>query len=296
MKTPHEKVSAMPSVHLTAGEVDYVDTGGEGPVLVLLHGVNMDSSLWTRVVEELTPDFRCVVPTLPLGSHRRPMDRPELVTHRGVAAMVGELLEELDLRDVTLVLNDWGGAQFLLADGPTDRLAAAALVACEAFQNFPPGRPGKAVAVSARVPGLLWLAMQLQRFAWFRRAPGAWGWMSKRRVTDDVMERWFAPAQRDPDIRRDLRTFALSTPTRVELADLTARLPAFSRPVLVVWASEDKLMPRDHGPRLASLFPRGRLVEISDSYTLVPVDQPTRLAAELADFVLTDVAGDGCRS
>jgi len=274
----------MPTLRLTAGEIDYEDTGGEGPVLVLLHGVNMDASLWRKVVAELGPDFRCIVPTLPLGSHRRPMARPELVTHHGVAAMVGELMAALDLSAVTLVANDWGGAQFLLAEGPNDRIAAAALVACEAFDNFPPGRPGKAVATSARWPGLLWTAMQLQRLAWFRRAPGAWGWMSKRPIPKHVMDAWFAPALRNPGVRRDLRTFALSTPSPAELRRLVEQLPSFDRPVLVLWATEDKLMPREHGARLASLFPRGQLVEVDDSYTLVPEDQPRRLASELARF------------
>ncbi|MDG4797285.1 alpha/beta hydrolase [Micromonospora sp. WMMD1082] len=281
----------MPTITLTAGTIDYTDTGGDGPTLVLLHGVNMDASLWRRVVDELGPGVRCVCPTLPLGSHRRPMQRPELVTHRGVAALVGELIEALDLRDVTLVANDWGGVQFLVADGPTDRLAGMALVACEAFDNFPPGKPGKAIAMSARVPALVWLSMQLQRFGWFRRAPGGWGWMSKRPIPTEVLDAWFRPAQQDAAIRRDLRTFALSTPSRNELRAMTARLASFDRPVLVVWAPEDKLMPRAHGPRLAALFPRGRLVEIDDSYTLVPQDQPRRLAAELTRFVTTEVAG-----
>lgn len=275
----------MPTVTTTAGTIDYTDTGGDGPTLVLLHGVNMDASLWGRVVAQLGPNVRCVCPTLPLGSHRQPMDRPDLVTHRGVAALVGDLLDALDLRDVTLVANDWGGVQFLIADGPTDRIARLALVACEAFDNFPPGRPGKAIAASARVPGLLWLAMQLQRFRWFRRAPGGWGWMSKRPISDDVLDAWFRPAQAQPAIRHDLRTFALSTPSTMELAALPRQLGSFELPVLVVWATEDKLMPRAHGPRLAAVFPRGRLVEIDDSYTLIPQDQPERLAAELADFV-----------
>lgn len=275
----------MPKVALTAGTIEYDDTGGDGPVLVLLHGVNMDASLWRTVVRELGPDYRCVCPTLPLGAHRRAMDRPELVTHRGVAAMVGEFLEALDLHDVTLVLNDWGGAQFLVADGPTDRIGALALVACEAFDNFPPGQPGRAIAATARVPAALWLAMQMQRFRWFRRAPGAWGWMSKRPVPDQVMDAWFRPARSDPAVRRDLRTFALSTPPRSELDALPDRLRSFDRPVLVVWAPEDKLMPRHHGGDLAALFPQGRLVEIEDSYTLIPEDRPQPLAEALARFV-----------
>ena len=216
------------------------------------------------------------------------MKRRDLVTHVGVAELVGEFLDRLDLRDVTLVLNDWGGAQFLAADG-ADRVAALVLVACEAFDNFPPGIPGKVIAASARIPGALWLAMQLQRFDWFRRAPGGWGWMAKRPIPGEMMDRWFRPALVDAQVRRDLRNFACSTPSRLELARLSERLATFDRAVLVVWAPEDKVMPTDHGRRLATLFPHGRLVEIGDSYTLIPLDQPARLADELREF--TSAAG-----
>lgn len=279
----------MPQLELSAGTVHYTDSGGDGPVVVLLHGVNMDGTLWRHVVADLAPDFRCICPTLPLGSHRTPMRRGDLVTHTGVADLVGELLETLDLSDVVLVLNDWGGAQFLAAERRTDRLAGMVLVACEAFDNFPPGKPGKAIVASARVAGGLWLATQLQRFDWFRRAPGGWGWMSKSPVPKHVMDSWFRPARVDPGVRRDLRTFALSTPSASRLEQLAEDLTTFDEPVLVMWAIEDKLMPRDHGPRLAALFPRGRLVEIEDSYTLVPEDQPERLADELKEFIASDV-------
>ncbi|MBB4785238.1 hypothetical protein LIV37_31200 [Streptomyces rapamycinicus NRRL 5491] len=63
-------------VELSAGTIEYEDTGGEGPVAVLLHGVAMDGSLWREVVAALAPDVRRVVPTLPLGGHRPPM-RPD---------------------------------------------------------------------------------------------------------------------------------------------------------------------------------------------------------------------------
>jgi pimeloyl-ACP methyl ester carboxylesterase len=66
----------MPELELTAGTIDYEDTGGDGPVLVLLAGVLMDGSVWDPMVADLERDHRCVVPTLPLGAHRRAM-RPE---------------------------------------------------------------------------------------------------------------------------------------------------------------------------------------------------------------------------
>lgn len=62
-------------------------------------------------------------------------------------------------------------------------------------------------------------------------------------------------------------------------------LPDFNRPALVVWASQDRVMPPEHGGRLAKLLPQGRLAEVDDSYTLVPLDQPARLVQLIRDFV-----------
>ncbi|MEA2215149.1 MAG: hypothetical protein QOK19_710, partial [Solirubrobacteraceae bacterium] len=92
----------MPELELTAGTIDYTDSGGEGPVLVLLGGLVMDGSVWDPMVELLRADHRCIVPTLPLGAHRRPMRRDADLTLAGYAKMVAEVIERLGLEDVTL--------------------------------------------------------------------------------------------------------------------------------------------------------------------------------------------------
>ena len=58
----------MPEIELSVGTIGYEDTGGSGPVIVLLHGLLMDGTQWRKVVSELSPDFRCVLPTLPMGA------------------------------------------------------------------------------------------------------------------------------------------------------------------------------------------------------------------------------------
>ena len=50
-------------------------------------------------------------------------------------------------------------------------------------------------------------------------------------------------------------------------------------------------MPPEHGRRLAGLLPRGRLAEIDDSYTLIPLDQPAKLAQAIQDFGAELAAG-----
>jgi hypothetical protein len=49
-------------------------------------------------------------------------------------------------------------------------------------------------------------------------------------------------------------------------------------------AAEHRLMPPEHGRRVAELLPQGHLVQIADSYTLAPEDQPATLTSRIREF------------
>lgn len=106
----------MPDIELSAGTIEYEDTGGDGPVVVLLHGLVHDRTVWRKVLADLRTDHRVIAPTLPYGAHRRPMRRPP--TPDLVNELIAEFLDRLDLTDVTLVENDCGRAQTVAARHP----------------------------------------------------------------------------------------------------------------------------------------------------------------------------------
>ena len=275
----------MPEVEVSAGRIAYQDTGGDGPVVVLIPGLLMDWKQWRKVIDELAPEFRCVSPSLPTGAHWKPMRPDADLTLVGMGRIVTEFLEAADLRDVTLCFNDWCGAQVMIADGLLERAGRLVLVSCEAFDNYPPGLPGRMAALSARLPGGLAIMARALLLRRLRRSPFALGWMSKREIPDHIVKEWLRPLRRR-EIRRDLRKYAGDTKRgRRDLLAATDALPSFERPVLIVWASEDRVMPPAHGRQLAELFPNSRLVEIPDSYTLIPEDQPGKLAHAIREFV-----------
>ncbi|MFI6169092.1 alpha/beta fold hydrolase [Nocardia sp. NPDC051052] len=272
-------------VQLPAGVIEYEDTGGDGPVLVFIHGLLMDGSGWRHVVDKLRTEYRCIAPTWPLGGHRKPMNEDGDVSFLGMAKVVGDFLEALDLRNVTLVQNDWGGAQLLLGTRGSDRVGRLVLTSCEAFDNYPP-KPARLIVAAAKVPGGLRTAMALLNTPMGRRGPATWGWMSKRPVPKEVIDSWFRPATVDRRIRRDLAKYLNTVPPRATLLEIAQRNAAFTGPVLIAWAIEDKMMPIAHARRLAELYPDARLVEIEDSYTLLPEDQPERLTEVIGEFLV----------
>ncbi len=252
-------------IELSAGTIEYQDTGGDGPVLVLLHGLMMDASLWDGPIGDLSADHRLSLP--------------------GIARLVAEFLDRLDLHDVTLVGNDTGGAlvQLLICEG-AGRVARVVLASCDAFDNFPPGLTGRALVLTGKLPPAMFgLFMQQMRIRAVRRLPIAFGWLTKR--GDAATARWMKPIIERPEIRRDtVRTLRAAAADTHLLIDAAECLPRFQHPALIVWASGDRVMPPEHGPRLAELLPHGQLAQIDDSYTLIPLDQPTMLAQAIREF------------
>jgi len=272
-------------IELTAGTIDYEDTGGDGPVIVFLHGMMMDATLWDGLIADLSPGHRCVAPTLPLGAHRHPMQAGADLSLPAIAGLVTEFLDRLDLSDVTLVGNDTGGAivQLVLSDG-APRVKRAVLISCEAFDNLPPGLTGKVLALTGKLsPAAFRMFMQQMRLPALRRMPFAFGWLTKR--GDATTARWMKPVLEQPAISRDaVRIIRAAFADKSLLIRAAERLPGFRGPVLVVWARGDRVMPPEHGSRLARLFPNGRLAEVADSYTLIPLDQPAELARLIGEF------------
>src|SRR6266851_5501800 len=230
----------MQAIELSAGTIEYEDTGSSGPVVVLLHGFAMDGSVWRHVVRDLRTDHRCVVPTMPLGSHRRPMRAEADLSPHGIARFQAEFLEALDLREVTLV--------------------------------------------GIKMPGGAFLMAQALRVHALRRLPFTFGWMAKRPVPNEIVDAWLRPLQTQRGVRRDLTKY-VQTLDKGDMLAAAERLRRFDRPALVVWAPEDRVNPPEHGRRLAELLPHGRLIEIADSYTLIPEDQPGELARAIRQFI-----------
>ena len=190
----HSEESSRPSCHEqglgmqfegpTVAGLMYSDTGGDGPVVVLLHGVLMNGTLWDTVVDGLRDRYRCIVPELPFGAHTTPMPDDADLSLPALATMIAEFLTELDLHHVTVVCNDWGGAQLLISPGGTELVANLVLVSCEVFDNYPPGVPGRLLCLNAALPGGTFGTAQLLRPRWIRHLPVTIGALSKRRVPE----------------------------------------------------------------------------------------------------------------
>src|SRR6202050_2630774 len=116
VRTPEAALQGLPDFPFSSHyrEVDglrlaHLDEG-EGPPVILTHGEPTWSFLWRKVIPPVRDaGFRCIAPDLAgFGRSDKPMDFDWYTYHKHVEAMA-PLLEELDLRDATFVVHDWGG-------------------------------------------------------------------------------------------------------------------------------------------------------------------------------------------
>jgi pimeloyl-ACP methyl ester carboxylesterase len=268
-------------IDLPAGRIRYREAG-EGKPIVFVHGYLVDGRLWSGVVDRLSDRFRCIAPDWPIGSQQIAMKPEADLSPAGIAALIHSFLEAKDLDDVTIVGNDSGGAMSqVLATRHPARVGRLVLTNCDTHENFPPGIFRTLVRI-ARLPGAMAVLNAPFRIGAVARA--AFRPFAKTDVPAELIDSWMRPGQRDPGVKRDLKKVTVGMDNHYTL-EAARKLRNSDLPILLAWAPEDRFFPLRYAQRLAAETANARIVEIPDSKTFVSVDQPARLADEIAAFV-----------
>jgi pimeloyl-ACP methyl ester carboxylesterase len=268
-------------IELPAGRIRYREAG-EGRPVVFVHGYLVDGRLWDGVVDRLSDRYRCIAPDWPIGAQQIAMKPNADLTPYGIAATIDSFLAALDLQDVTIVGNDSGGAmsQVLVTRHP-ERIGRLVLTNCDTHENFPPGI-FKAMPPIASLPGGMALLAAPFRIPALARA--AFKPFARTKIPDELVASWMEPGLTDPGVKHDAKKVTAGMNKRYTL-EAAEKLSNSDLPVLLTWAPGDKFFPVRYAERLVKETPNARLVQIPDAKTFVPLDQPQRLAEEIATFV-----------
>jgi pimeloyl-ACP methyl ester carboxylesterase len=275
----------MTQLALKQATIEYQEFGPQDsayPPVVFVHGVLVDGQLWREVAEKLGHlGYRCIVPTLPLGSHTIPVNDAKSLSLHGVAEIVNDAIVALDLSEVTLVGSDTGGGICqLVVDAHPERVGRLVLTNCDAFDQCPPF-PFNTVFSVLRGPRSIKALFGPMRLAALRNSPLGFGLLVSRpdnRVTAD----WIRPCLNDTRICGDLAAL-LRQIAIADLTDVATRLARFDKPVTLVWGQGDRVFTPSLGRRLAAAFSNAKLIEVPGARTFVSLDEP--------DAVIDAIAG-----
>ena len=229
--------------------VHYLDEGSGLPLL-LLHGNPTWSFLYRDVIKGLSDRYRCIAPDYPgFGlSSAAPGYSFTPADHAGV---LGQLIERLDLSDITMMVQDWGGPiGFATATAQADRFSAFVIGNTWAWPKSDPGTQLFARLLGGPIGRYLILR---RNFFVEKIIPGN---VKRHKLGQDVMDAYRGPFP-TTESRHPMHVFPREIlASRPFLADIERRLQELSdRPVLLVWPTKDIAFKEPERKRWEQLFP-----------------------------------------
>jgi cis-3-alkyl-4-acyloxetan-2-one decarboxylase len=273
--------------YLQAGEVrlHYVDEGPrDAPPLLMLHGNPTWSYMYRRPIELLSGrGHRCVAfDHMGFGRSDKPPEPRRYVLSNHVANAIA-LVDELDLRDVTLVMHDWGGP-IGLGTLLERRDRFRALVAMNTWAwELPSFLPG--FLRQFRSDGL----GEILALAGNMVVESIPGGMARRDVDEAMMDAYRAP---HPGYWSRLGTLAFIRDVPLTENDVSAAfmgqineaLPGIDLPLHVVWGMRDRVFVPAFIDEWQALFPGSECTELEAGHYLVE-DRPDEVAEAIGAFV-----------
>lgn len=289
VRTPEERLEGLPGFPFEPHyrEVDglrlaHIDVG-EGDPVVFFHGEPTWSYLWRKVIPPVRDaGYRCIAPDYAgFGRSDKPVDIDWYSYDRHVE-LISPLFEELDLRDATVVVHDWGGAIGLrLAVDHPDRVSRIVVMDTGKFSGEQRmSEPWKRFRDFVERTEDLPVGMLVRRAC--HTDPG-----------DEVADAYEAPYA-TPESKAGARAFPLMVPTSPDMPGAEAAGRAFEalrvddRPSLVLWADSDPIMPFEVGEKFASSLNMPAPQKIENASHFLQEDAGEEIGERIAEWLGSD--------
>jgi haloalkane dehalogenase len=285
-RTPEECFQSLPGYDFAPNYLEqdglrmhYLDEGS-GPAVLLLHGEPTWSYLYRKIIPELVPSARAIAPDyFGFGRSDKPLRREDYTYHFHELSIV-RLVEQLDLRELTVVVQDWGGPIGLrLAVEHPDRVARLVIM----NTGIGGGRP----------PSDEWL-----RFRDFLRrvgtelVPGKLVRISAVQPMSDEVEDAYSAPWPVPESKAGILAFPDLVPISPDHPDTPAHLAVreqlarWEKPALVLFSDSDPIFTPDAAERIAAHIPGALEPEIVEGAGhFLQEDRGEQIGRRIAAFV-----------
>jgi pimeloyl-ACP methyl ester carboxylesterase len=249
-----------------------VRDAGEGPALLLIHGLSASHDIWEHVIDEFAARFRVIAPDLPGHGESAKPDAPYTIDF--YAGIVRSLARELGVDEAIVVGSSLGGKIALELACWYPRFVRALVLAAPAAEYARGLRPfGKAIQALSR-PAVMRVAL------------------------DRALEQTFYDRTRVGHVvRRKLLGDRLSAPDFSDFSRAVARsvagvlsceaqpLDRITQPVLAIWGRHDRIVPIYRSAQLARAIPHADVRVVERCGHIAMLEQPGEFNRYLAEFL-----------
>ncbi len=265
--------------------IHYVDEG-EGPTLLFLHGNPAWSFLYRDIIRELRDDFRCLAldyPGMGMSGKPRECGRGDYgFTPAEHSRVVEGFADAMQLEDVTLMVQDWGGP--IGIGFATRRPELIARLVIGNTWAWPADEFEKKVFSS--LFGLWPGRFAIKSLNLFVERLLPIGCEHKARLTPEVMAAYRGPYPTRAD-REPTAIFPRAiVKSRPYLAEVVQALDALAdKPVQILWGKKDRVFRKQELERWKRIFPDARVRVLEDAGHFIQEDAPEEIAREIRAFM-----------
>jgi pimeloyl-ACP methyl ester carboxylesterase len=265
-------------VQTASGAVGYLDTGGDLPVALFVHGVATASSLWGNAIPLLADERRCIAVDLPLHG-RTPAAPDQEFTLGAMADFLTEFCDALGLTEFDLVGNDTGGAICqVFAVREAKRLRTLTLTNCDTQGNYPPKAFLPTIWL-AKLGVLAPLGRRARGSARMRRRMLATTLQDVKSVPDELTASWAQPVFATRETSQAFQHWLAKMNDR-ELVAIEPELKRLQAPTLLVWGTKDPFFKPRWAEWLRDTIPGAtQIVEVPGGKLFFPYERATEFAA-----------------
>lgn len=265
-------------VQTANGRVGYLDTGGDLPVALFVHGVATASTLWGNAMERLAEQRRCIAVDLPLHG-RTPAAPGQEFTLTAMADFLTGFCDALGLSEFDLIGNDTGGAICqVFAVREAKRLRTLTLTNCDTQGNLPPKAFLPTVWL-AKLGVLAPLGRRARGSARMRRRMLAATLQDVKNVPDELTAAWAAPVFATRETSKAFQQWIARMSDR-ELVAIEPELRRLQVPTLLVWGTGDPFFKPRWAQWLRDTIPgASEIVPLEGAKLFFPYERPDEFAA-----------------
>jgi pimeloyl-ACP methyl ester carboxylesterase len=259
----------------------YTDQG-EGPPLLLIHGFGTNTYTWRHLAPDLARDHRVITVDLKgFGKSDKPLD--ERYSAADQADLLAQMIEERNLRDLTLIGHSYGGGIALLLALQDDnrvkgRIAKLVLLDTIAYPQSVPAffkmldMPVVSQIGVRAVPSSFQVQVAL-KIAYF----------DDDKIDEEEVDAYSEPLETAAGKHAMIHSARQIVPP--DLESISARYKSIELPTLILWCDHDRIVPLDVGLKLRRTMPNSKLRIVSECGHMPQEEQPASVLSQIRLFL-----------